>query len=132
MKREEIQAKLRRFFAHRYGWDRLNRALYAAGLVLLVISLVFKYEPLSLFSAILLGLCVFRALSKDRGKRRKENQKYLDGTKPLYALAARIKNSRYYRYVHCPSCNQLAKVPKGKGKVRIRCPHCGFRYERRV
>lgn len=29
----------------------------------------------------------------------------------------------------CPSCGKRMKLPKGKGKLRVRCPHCHHAFE---
>ena len=35
----------------------------------------------------------------------------------------------HYRVLRCPSCRQKLRVPKGKGKIRVTCTHCGNRFE---
>ncbi|MBO7290333.1 MAG: hypothetical protein J6U62_02605, partial [Bacteroidaceae bacterium] len=39
-------------------------------------------------------------------------------------LLRRIKD-RSHRYFRCPNCKQTVRVPKGQGKINIRCPKCG-------
>ena len=34
-----------------------------------------------------------------------------------------------YKVLRCPSCRQKLRVPKGKGKIRVTCTHCGNRFE---
>ena len=31
----------------------------------------------------------------------------------------------------CPKCHQMIRVPKGRGKIAIRCPKCKFEFIRR-
>lgn len=41
----------------------------------------------------------------------------------------RIEALLDYTVVPCPSCSRRARVPKGKGKVRITCKQCGHTYD---
>ena len=34
-----------------------------------------------------------------------------------------------YKLLRCPSCRQKLRVPKGKGKIRVTCTHCGTRFD---
>ena len=35
---------------------------------------------------------------------------------------------RDHRYYHCPKCRQTVRVPRGHGKINIRCPKCGEQF----
>ena len=102
----------------RYGTDKLNTALLIAGVVT---SLLSAFLPilnllLTLISYVLLGIVIFRSLSRNTYKRYQENRKYLN-------LLQQIKD-RDHRYFRCPKCRQQVRVPKGKGKIAINCPKC--------
>ena len=32
----------------------------------------------------------------------------------------------------CPACGEKMKVPKGAGKIRVKCPHCQAQFEKKV
>lgn len=36
----------------------------------------------------------------------------------------RIEQAIDYKVQACPSCGNKLRIPKGKGKIRITCPHC--------
>ena len=82
-----------------------------------------------LFGWVLIIYCYFRMFSKNISKRYAENQKYLAKTYKLRTYIQQQKNSlaqrKAYHIYKCPGCKQKIRIPKGKGKIEIRCPKCG-------
>jgi len=37
-----------------------------------------------------------------------------------------------YKVFRCPACGEKMKVPKGAGKIRVKCPHCQTQFEKKV
>lgn len=113
-------AALRRFMMGRYGTDKLNMMLLFVGILVTVPNLFIKVVWLNLALTLLgwslLGIVVFRTLSRNTYRRYRENRKYL-------MLLQRIKD-REHRYYDCPKCRQQVRVPRGKGKIAITCPKC--------
>ncbi|MBO2527292.1 MAG: hypothetical protein CW335_03815, partial [Clostridiales bacterium] len=68
----------------------------------------------------LLGFSLFRTFSRNIYTRQKENRRF----RQLWTRLRDRKN-RYYR---CPKCRQTVRVPKGRGKISIRCPKCGEKF----
>ena len=83
----------------------------------------------------LLILDIFRMLSKNHSARYAENQKYLQLTaKFRYWLDQQKKlwQERKYHHIYtCPKCKQKIRIPKGKGKIMVRCPKCHFEFQKR-
>ena len=46
----------------------------------------------------------------------------------LISIAVRGKNA----FFRCPSCKEVVRVPRGKGKIRITCPRCGYAFEKKT
>ncbi len=123
---------LRRFMYGRYGSDQLNIALILLVLALsLVNNLVYVlleskllYSLLSFLYTCVACFAVYRMFSKNISLRQRENQKWL-------SLWARLKD-RTHRYFRCPHCRQCVRVPRGKGKISIRCPRCGEKFIRKT
>ena len=117
----------RNFMIGRYGSDKLNTHLLGAGIVLMLIGAIFgKRFALaswcSLLSYIPLFWCIFRMYSRNIEARRRENAAYFN-----YFNRLKDKEHRYFR---CPRCHQTVRVPRGRGKINIRCPKCSERFSK--
>ena len=121
---EKTSAGLRRFMEGRYGTDKLNSAILWVGVSCCLLSMFIRLPAvnvlLTLISYVLMGIAIFRTLSRNTYKRYRENRKFLN-------LIQRAKD-REHRYFSCPRCSQTVRVPKGKGKIAISCPKCGERF----
>ena len=116
---------LRRFMAGRYGSDRLNQCLLGAALVLILIGWLggkaaARLNVLSLLAYVPLVWSIFRMYSRNIEARRRENAAFL-------RFFSRLRDKQY-RYFRCPGCRQVVRVPRGKGKINIRCPKCGRQF----
>lgn len=112
----------RRFMYGRYGADQLGTALLIFGLVLSLLG-SFLWGILHWVSWFVLIYYAFRVFSKNISRRRQENAWFLRQTAPL--------RDRQHRYFRCPGCRQSVRVPRGKGRIAIRCPKCGARFEKK-
>ena len=75
------------------------------------------------------GYAWFRMMSKNTYKRSLENNKYMQYEYKIKQWFSKIKwrfqQSKTHHIYTCPSCKQKIRVPRGKGKIEIRCPKCG-------
>jgi len=121
----KIADALRRFMMGRYGTDRLNQWLLGAAVVLLLISLIgSRFAPwmavLSYVAYVPLLWSIFRMYSRNIAARRRENAAF-------QRFFSRLTDKQY-RYFRCPGCKQVVRVPRGKGKINIRCPKCSRQF----
>lgn len=127
---------LRKFMTGRYGVDQLSTGLISVSLILLIINIFFRNQIVSSISMIILLLSYFRIFSKNINKRYQENMHYLNVSKPIRQKINKLKNRisslKTHRYYKCPQCSQELRVPRGKGKVNIKCPKCGNKFTRRT
>lgn len=115
----------RNFMIGRYGSDQLNKWLLITGLVLMLVGTIAGRKVawmanLSLLAYVPLIWCIFRMYSRNIEARRRENAavvRFLDHLK-----------DREHRYYRCPRCRQTVRVPRGRGKINIRCPKCGNQF----
>ena len=127
-----MKEKFIRFMQGRYGVDQLSKFILILGLVFVVISALFN-NALSLLTYILgwvmVIYCYFRIFSRNIPKRYAENQAYLAKTYKIRTFFGKQKNIWQQRKTHhiytCLSCKQKIRIPKGKGKIEVRCPKCG-------
>lgn len=124
----QMKEKLRQFMIGRYGVDELSRVQIIVGLVLFVISAIFRMNILYWLGLALVIYAYFRIFSRNVSKRYQENQKYLNAR---YQAAVKKNNMKKrwaqrntYRFFKCPQCKQTVRVPKGRGKICITCPKC--------
>lgn len=130
-----MKEKLIRFMQGRYGADKLGQFLSGVSVALLVIS-VFDRTRVSFWLAlILLVYSYFRIFSKNIPKRYAENQKYLAMTMKFRQNFAKKKSEMQQRKIYhiykCPGCGQKMRIPKGKGRIEVRCPKCGTIFEKK-
>lgn len=116
----------RNFMMGRHGSDQLNAALFGFGLVLMLLSsFLGRRFPgwgsvLTFLSYIALFWCIFRMYSRNLTARRRENKAFV-------SFFSHLKD-REHRYFRCPQCRQSVRVPRGRGKINIRCPRCSRQF----
>ncbi len=122
----------RRFMYGRCGVDQLNMALLVAVVVLSIVSVILSFLGnvgaiaamlVNLLSYLLLLWYLFRYFSRNLEKRILENRRYL-------TWLSRVKD-RQNRYYRCPNCKQTVRVPRGRGKICIKCPKCSEKFIRK-
>ena len=131
-----MKAWLGRFMYGRYGQDNLNRFLTVLALILFVVSIFTRWSVLNSLAMVILVFCLFRMFSRNTEKRGRENLAYLNVAGKVTGFFKRIKTRlsqmKTHRFYKCPSCKQQLRVPKGKGRINIRCPKCQMSFEKRT
>ncbi len=131
--RGRFLARLSRFFAGRYGADHLYYFLFAESLVCYILAAVFASFPLYGLSLALLLYALWRTLSRNLWKRRRENDRFLRFFRALRAPAVRFFARIRYRKTHvfrrCPYCRNYLRLPRQKGQHTVRCPRCNARFD---
>jgi len=123
-----MREKLQRFMIGRYGSDRFNQFLMIVAMVLLVLSL-FGVKLCYGLAFVVMIYAYFRMFSKQIYKRSAENQRYLQMERKVRGFLRGKKNEfaqrKDYHIYKCPKCKQKLRVPRGRGKIAIRCRKCG-------
>ena len=147
----KLKDRFIRFMYGRYGVDSFGKFTIWGSLILMLIAGWTHRGILSWLAWAGIIYSYFRMFSKNISKRYAENQKYLKMTAGIRRRLAswkylqmtrgirtffyRQRNMITQRKTHhiykCPSCKQKIRVPKGKGKIEIRCPKCNTRFIKR-
>jgi len=127
-----IRNFLRKFMVGRYGPDHLNIAMIIFSLVLSLARTVTGLSLLLYVSYAVIALALFRMLSRNIIRRRRENDRFIRYWWPIRTkfvrLFSRLRDGKVYKYFKCPSCSNTLRVPRGKGKLQVTCPKCGERF----
>ena len=128
-----MKEKIGRFMAGRYANDKLNQFMMAVFLGCAVLNLfvrnAYVSTVLNSWECLLILLVYIRMFSRNISKRYAENQKYLALENRLRRFWGQkrylIQQRKEYHIYKCPGCKQKIRIPRGKGKISIRCPKCG-------
>ena len=119
-----------------YGIDKLYYGLVILSFVILVINAFVHSSILNVITWFILIIMIYRVLSKNIYKRRKENEVFIKGwswvkSKILLSIR-RIKEARTHRYHRCPHCKAMLRLPRKRGKHTVQCPRCKEDFKIRV
>lgn len=127
-----MREKIARFMAGRYGMDSLGRSTMALTLVFIVLSYFTRNRLVPFLAWAGIILTYYRMFSRNIYKRSAENQQFLNRTAKLRRWFYTQKNIFAQRKTHhiykCPSCKQKIRIPRGKGRIEIRCPKCNTKF----
>ena len=131
----KIKNALYRFMYGRYGTDKLNTTLlwsYAALVLAYMIVFLFVEENKYIYIGYLLvswtiiGIVIFRTMSRNVQKRYAENQKFLN----FFNLRKnKWRDRKTHVYRKCKQCGAVLRLPRAKGKHSVVCPKCRNRFE---
>lgn len=143
------------FFSGRNGADELSVTLVVISVIVFLAAPIFDEKYIQgiflLLGGILFILGLLRSLSTNIGKRRHENQVFLDlfrsetkeekerrkreeeekREREKLRKERRKEEEKTHAFFRCPQCGKELRVPKGKGKIKIRCPNCSHEFIRK-
>ncbi|MDO5519606.1 MAG: hypothetical protein Q4G58_03830 [bacterium] len=149
--------RFRQWMVGRYGSDQLNMTLLVVYLIFSIITSATGWFLTLLLSYASILMIFYRMFSKNISKRYAENQKFLQLVAPITKRIGKgrtgyqgnpYQNNPYqtnrtekrrkpktdkdHKIFQCGKCGQMIRVPKGKGKIAIKCPRCGQEFVKRT
>ena len=116
----------------RYGVDFMGKSLVAIAFIMIIMANIFDSRLFSMLSWVCLIYAYFRIFSRNIYKRAAENQAFLKKTAKIrgwfYKQNSMMAQRKTHRIFKCPTCRQKIRVPKGKGRIEIRCPKCNTKF----
>ena len=123
-----MRNKFYQFMYGRYGVDSFSKFLVIAGCICLFLTWFIDSALLILLGWGAILYSYFRILSKNHAKRSAENQTYLRSYAKICNFWNSQKSMFAQRKTHhiykCSTCGQKIRIPRGKGRIEIRCPKC--------
>jgi len=145
----KFKQKLYRFMYGRYGTDALYNFLTWLNVVLILISFIVTaiipegtvgaIVSLS-FSILIVAIFVyeiFRTMSRNIAKRRRENEIYLKAKGAIKRFLSRNTSSRTrtyhvddatYIFRDCTKCSSVLRLPRRVGRHKVKCPRCSHSF----
>ena len=122
---KNVQSKFMQRMSKRYGmWDKLNQHLFGLLLIGLLIGLFVPMGYGTLLLLVPLIMLYSRFFSKNKEKRRQENEAYQALIRPLTYQVDKWRYRKVYKFVTCQTCRQKLRVPRNKGQLKVTCPTC--------
>lgn len=127
-----LRERLQRFMYGRYGMDGLGNFILWTAIILMLLSMFIGGGILNTLALALLVWGYFRMFSRNTQKRYQENcmyYRYINKIKDFFKRQKSYLQQRKTHHIYkCPQCKQKIRIPKGKGKVAIRCRRCGTEF----
>ncbi len=130
--------KFMNFMSGRNGVDELSRFLNILSLIIMIVGVFIRNNTarwivVGVAFAIMI-YSYFRIFSRNYNSRHRENQWFCsiihpDRSNRTYTNAQKkAMDRRTHRIFKCPNCAQKIRVPKGKGRISIKCPKCRIEF----
>ncbi len=123
------------FMQGRNGADALYNCQIILCLVLIVVNFFLTGVASLIVSVLYFALIIwalFRYMSKNLYKRRKENADFLRFIKRFtgaFRLCRdRFRDRKTHVYRRCKNCKSVLRLPKKPGKHTVCCPRCSHRF----
>lgn len=121
----------------RNGADGLCRFTTIVAIACLILALFVLSRLFLTLALVFFALSYWRMFSKNLMKRRQENDAYLQFKNKIIggfktSSGVRDQKKKYgetHKFFKCRQCGHTLMVPKGKGKIRVKCPHCGYKFD---
>ena len=135
MAKQDWQKKAAEWLQGRNGSDELGICVSLVALILVIVNIFLNSFIISVIALVLIVYTFWRSASRNLEARENENGVFCEFLGPVRPWVRNpveaFSEARAYRHFKCPECGQRVRVPRGKGKVRVRCPKCSTKFDAR-
>ncbi|MDD8048154.1 MAG: hypothetical protein PHH04_00995 [Thomasclavelia sp.] len=129
--------KFKRFLQTRNGIDSLNKFLIILMVIIFLINLPTggKNIVANVLYWLLVIIFLFRTFSGNIQKRYHENTVFEYITRPIkrkFKLFTKQIKDLKHKYIICPFCHQMIRLPRHKGEITVTCPKCQQKFDKRT
>lgn len=128
---EILKKLLWKFTAFMYGRNGIDQLYIGSGILIILLAFLQIFVQSTLLNILSLALIIwslYRFFSKNIRARRAENQKFMQlvtwAQGKLNRPMRRVKDIKTHRYRTCPNCETTLRLPRKRGKHKVRCPRC--------
>lgn len=111
-----------RFMYGRYGIDELTKFMLKIYFILIIINIFVRSFILTIIELIFIAIIFYRTLSKNKTKRTKENNAFMNLFSSNYKV--KFKDDHVYKKCHHCKCVLRLPIPEKKGFKHVKCPDC--------
>ncbi len=111
-----------------YGNDALGTFIIVLSFVFMLANIFLDLFVLWLLWALLYVWYMCRFFSTNYAARQRELGKFRSLTGGISKYFRHIKRrwqDKEHKYLKCPKCSAILRVPRGKGRITVSCPRCG-------
>lgn len=130
-----MREKFYQFMQGRYGVDILNTVLMVGSIIIFILNIFLGNVVLMFVGYAFWITVIFRMFSRNTYRRNQENETFMGFISPITrmrTLSKKRKQDPTHKYYRCPSCHQIVRLPKGRGKIVVTCPKCSNKFEKRT
>ncbi len=130
-----MRDKIEKFMLGRYGEDQLNIFISIVFIILVVVNWWIDSIILRIVIYILIVINIYRSFSKNIVARSIENDKYIKYKRKVtrsFKIIQKSFRDKDHKYVLCPYCVQMIRLPRKKGRLEIKCPNCHKSFEKKT
>lgn len=135
MAKGDFNERLQEFMRGRNGADDIVRVCVFVGLAFAVVYIFVPVWWLSAIAFLFVIYAWWRMLSRNVAARARENERFMAALGPMRPWVSSplgtLRDRRSHKVLTCPSCGQRLRVPRGKGRLKVRCRRCGTSFEGR-
>lgn len=123
--------RMAQFMMGRNGFDAFCRSLVFIAMLLIFADIIIPGRIVRYIGLAFMFYAYFRAFSRNIVRRSAENAWYISCVEtPLRSYMHRDR--KHFRYFKCPTCGQVLRAPKGRGRIRVTCSRCHGVFEKKV